>query len=68
MYYGYFLNGEDRVYVCATTPLLNGVEMTEEEYIKATTPTEEEIKAARKAELQQLMAELQALNNKEVSN
>lgn len=58
MYYGYFLNGEDRVYVCATTPLLNGVEMTEEEYIKATTPTEEEIRAEKEAQLRALMNEL----------
>lgn len=58
MYYGYFLNGEDRVYVCATTPLLNGVEMTEEEYLKANTPTEDEIRAEKEAQLRALMNEL----------
>lgn len=52
MYYGYFLQDEEKIYVCATTPLINCVELTEEEYKVATTPTEEELKAAREAQLQ----------------
>lgn len=58
MYYGYVLNGEDKVYICATTPLLKGIELTKEEYLAAITPSEEEIKAEKEAQLRALMNEL----------
>ena len=35
MYYGYYLDGNDKVFVCATTPLRGCVELTEEEYYQA---------------------------------
>ena len=35
MYYGYYLEGDNKVFVCATTPLRGCVELTEEEYYQA---------------------------------
>ena len=35
MYYGYYLDGNDKVFICATTPLRDCVELTEEEYYQA---------------------------------
>ena len=32
MYYGYYLDGDNKIFVCATTPLRDCVELTEEEY------------------------------------
>lgn len=35
MYYGYYLDGDNKVFICATTPLRDCVELTEEEYYQA---------------------------------
>ena len=35
MYYGYYLDGNDKVFVCATTPLRGCVELAEDEYYQA---------------------------------
>lgn len=35
MYYGYYLDGNDKIFVCATTPLRGCVELTEDEYYQA---------------------------------
>ena len=35
MYYGYYLDGNDKVFVCATTPLRGCVELTEDKYYQA---------------------------------
>ena len=35
MYYGYYLDGDNKVFVCATTPLRGCVELTEDEYYQA---------------------------------
>lgn len=35
MYYGYYLDGDNKVFVCATTSLRGCVELTEDEYYQA---------------------------------
>ena len=35
MYYGYYLDGDNKVFVCTTTPLRGCVELTENEYYQA---------------------------------
>ena len=35
MYYGYYLDGDNKVFICATTPLRDCVELTEDEYYQA---------------------------------
>ena len=35
MYYGYYLDGDNKVFVCATTPLRGCVELIEDEYYQA---------------------------------
>lgn len=46
------------VYYTSNQPLNGYIEITEEEYIKATTPTEEEIRAEKETQLRTLMNEL----------
>ncbi len=42
MYYGYYLDGDNKVFVCATTPLRGCVELTEEEFAEVMRALEQQ--------------------------
>lgn len=46
------------VYYTSNQPLKGYIEMTEEEYLEAISPSEEEIRAEKEAQLRALMNEL----------
>lgn len=58
MYY-YKSIDETGLYASSSPIIANGIiEITESEYIKATTPTEEEIREEKECQLRKLMLEL----------
>lgn len=49
MYYGYYLDGDNKIFVCATTPLRGCINLTEEEYYQALEQQELEVLEAAEA-------------------
>lgn len=54
----YFYEDDNGGMIFSSEPLTGYTEITEEEYIQGVTPTEEEIRAAKEAQLRALLAEL----------